>query len=61
MTINSEASLEFDFARAEREQLQAWIAASTDEKIAFFEEMVELAYQSGALTPDRLKLRNSSA
>ena len=59
VAINDAPSLEFDFARAEHEQLRAWIATSTDDKIAFFEEMVELAYQSGALAPDRLALRNS--
>ena len=59
MSTNDEKSFAFDFARAEREQLKAWTQASTDDKIAFFEEMVELAHQCGALQPDRLELRKS--
>ncbi|MBL0163269.1 MAG: hypothetical protein IPP82_06395 [Xanthomonadales bacterium] len=48
------------FRQAELENLRAWVKLSTAEKVDFFEEMVELAYQSGALRPDRLKLRDIS-
>lgn len=51
-------SLEFSFEDAEREQLRAWMALDTGAKIDFFEEMIELAYQSGALSPERLALRD---
>lgn len=46
------------FQQAERTQLLAWIRLGTTAKIAFFEEMVELAYLSGALAPERLALRD---
>lgn len=46
------------FEDAERAQLLAWSRLSTAIKIEFFEEMVELAYRSGALAPDRLALRD---
>ena len=42
----------------ERAQLLAWAALSAREKIAFFEEMVALAWASGALRPERLALRD---
>lgn len=42
----------------ERAQLLAWAALPTREKIAFFEEMVALAWASGALRPERLALRD---
>lgn len=48
----------FTFEDAERAQLRAWIGLSTAAKIDFFEEMVELAYRSGALSPERLALRD---
>ncbi len=48
----------FTFEGAERAQLLAWIALSTSAKVDFFEEMVELAYRSGALSPERLALRD---
>lgn len=47
-----------DFAELERLQLATWAGLSTASKIDFFEEMIELAYQSGALAPDRLALRD---
>jgi hypothetical protein len=50
--------LDFSFEDAERAQLQAWTRLSDDAKIDFFEEMVELAWLSGALSPDRLALRD---
>ena len=37
----------------------AWVNLSADAKIDFFEEMVELAYMSGALAPERLALRDA--
>ena len=49
------------FEDTERVQLQAWIGLSTAAKVDFFEEMVELAYRSGALSPERLALRDRVA
>ena len=46
------------FERAEAENLRAWLKTSISDRIDFFEEMVELAYLSGALRPERLKLRD---
>lgn len=51
--------LAFSFADAERAQLHAWAKLSTRTKIDFFEEMIELAYFSGALSPQRLALRDA--
>lgn len=51
-------SLEFSFEDAERAQLRAWVALEAGLKIDFFEEMIELAYNSGALAPERLALRD---
>ncbi|MGY1424449.1 hypothetical protein [Lysobacter sp. A289] len=48
----------FSFEEAERAQLLAWVGLSTSAKIDFFEEMIELAYWSGALSPERLALRD---
>lgn len=45
------------FAEAEVANLRAWIQLSGAQKVDFFEEMIELAYKSGALRPDRLALR----
>lgn len=47
-----------DFAALERLQLQQWVALSTAAKVDFFEEMIQLAYSSGALRPERLALRD---
>lgn len=49
------------YADAERDQLLTWARLDTSAKIAFFEEMVELAWRSGALAPDRLALRDRPA
>lgn len=59
MTTRSD-ELAFSFADAERAQLQAWAKLSTRAKIDFFEEMIELAYSSGALSPQRLALRDAT-
>lgn len=48
----------FSFEDVERAQLLAWVKLSTRAKIDFFEEMIELAYLSGALSPERLALRD---
>jgi len=48
------------FEDTEREHLRAWAGLSTAAKVDFFEEMVELAYKSGALSPERLALRERS-
>lgn len=61
MTSEPTTSLEFSFADAERAQLMAWVRLSASAKIDFFEEMVELAWQSGALAPERLALRDSQS
>lgn len=50
----------FTYEDAERAQLLAWVRLSNSDKIAFFEEMIELAWHSGALTPQRLALRDAS-
>jgi hypothetical protein len=50
--------LDFSFEDAERAQLRTWAALSPGIKLDFFEEMVELAWRSGALTPERLALRD---
>lgn len=49
------------FEDAERAQLRAWDGLSTAAKIDFFEEMIELAYRSGALSPERLALRDRTS
>ena len=46
------------YEQLERAQLLAWAALSTRDKIDFFEEMVALAWASGALRPERLALRD---
>jgi len=46
------------FREAEISNLCAWMKLSGGRKVDFFEEMVELAYHSGALSPDRLALRD---
>lgn len=46
------------FREAERTNLRAWMRLSSGQKIDFFEEMIELAYHSGALRPERLALRD---
>lgn len=56
--MTQDPSLAHSFADAERAQLRAWMRLSTADKIAFFEEMVDLAWRSGALAPDRLALRD---
>jgi len=47
------------FRAAEIENLRAWARLSGGQKIDFFEEMIELAYHSGALRADRLSLRDA--
>lgn len=47
------------FRDAETENLRAWARLSGREKIEFFEEMIALAYSSGALRPERLALRDA--
>jgi len=49
------------FEDAERAQLRAWMKLTTRAKIDFFEEMIELAYLSGALSPERLALRDAES
>ncbi|QDW66097.1 hypothetical protein [Luteimonas granuli] len=50
-----------DFAALERLQLQQWVALSTAAKVDFFEEMIQLAYSSGALRPEQLALRDKAS
>ncbi|MEN1927666.1 hypothetical protein WCE34_00965 [Luteimonas sp. MJ204] len=50
-----------DFAALERLQLKQWVALSTAAKVDFFEEMIQLAYSSGALRPERLALRDQAS
>lgn len=56
--MNASSSADGTFQQVEHAQLLAWIHLGTMAKIAFFEEMVELAYLSGALAPERLALRD---
>jgi hypothetical protein len=49
----------FTFEDAERAQLLDGLRLSTAARVDFFEEMIELAYHSGALTPQRLALRDA--
>lgn len=51
----------FSFEDVERAQLRAWVKLSTRAKIDFFEEMIKLAYLSGALSPERLALRDAES
>lgn len=46
------------FRNAEIANLRTWIKLSAEQKIDFFEEMIELAYHTGALRPDRLAMRD---
>lgn len=46
------------FEEAEMANLRAWMTLSGGQKVDFFEEMIELAYHSGALTPERLAMRD---
>lgn len=46
------------FEDAEMANLRSWMKLSGGQKVDFFEEMVELAYHSGALRPERLALRD---
>jgi len=46
------------FDEVETAHLRAWMKLSGGEKVDFFEEMIELAYRSGALRPERLALRD---
>ena len=48
------------FREAELVNLRAWMKLSGGQKIDFFEEMVELAYRSGALRPERVALRDGN-
>ena len=59
--MTPDTPLAFGFEDAERAQLRAWARLSTTVKLDFFEEMVALAYLSGALTPERLALRDKPA
>jgi hypothetical protein len=58
MTTNADSAFRCSFAHAEREQLRDWVRLSPSAKVDFFEEMIELAYRSGALAPERLALRD---
>lgn len=57
--MSSAGPLEYSFDDAEHAQLMAWVGLSASAKIDFFEEMIEIAYRSGALRPDRLALRDA--
>jgi hypothetical protein len=58
MTTDIDTVHGFTFADAELAQLHDGVRLSPSAKIDFFEEMIELAYRSGALAPERLALRN---
>ncbi len=57
-TVDEEDRIAEAFREAERTNLRAWMRLSSGQKIDFFEEMIELAYHSGALRPERLALRD---
>jgi hypothetical protein len=59
--MNPVDPLSFGFEDAERAHLMAWARLSPGARIDFFEEMVEIAYWSGALAPERLALRDRPA
>jgi hypothetical protein len=59
MTAPTDPVPDCTFDALERAQLRGWIGLSSGEKVEFFEEMVQLAYQSGALAPERLALRDA--
>ena len=46
------------FREVETANLRAWVQLSGGQKVDFFEEMIELAYLSGALRSERLALRD---
>jgi len=60
MAAPLEAATSCSFEDAERAHLRNWIGLSTAAKIDFFEEMLQLAYNSGALAPERLALRDGA-
>jgi hypothetical protein len=49
------------YREAEIANLRAWMKLSGGQKVDFFEEMIELAYHSGALRPERFALRDAPA
>lgn len=49
------------FEEAEMANLRVWMTLSGGQKVDFFEEMIELAYYSGALRPERLAMRDESS
>ena len=49
------------FREAETANLRAWMKLSGGQKVDIFEEMIELAYHSGALRPERLAMRDMGA
>lgn len=59
-TIQPDAPGAFTFADAEHAHLRTWMALSASARIDFFEEMIELAFKSGALAPQRLALRDAT-
>ena len=46
------------YEETEMANLRVWMTLSGGQKVDFFEEMIELAYYSGALTPERLAMRD---
>ncbi len=58
--MSQDTPLAGSFEALERAQLRAWAALSPGLKLDFFEEMVALAWRSGALTPARLALRDQA-
>ncbi|MCK9490075.1 MAG: hypothetical protein M0Q42_11930 [Xanthomonadales bacterium] len=54
------AAQDFSPETLEREQLRVWAGLSTEAKIAFFEEIIDLAWRSGALAPERLAMRDKT-
>ena len=58
MTTPTEVASGCTFEDLERAHLRHWIRLSTPAKVEFFEEMIELAYRTGALSPERLALRD---
>jgi hypothetical protein len=58
-TLDPGASGHQVLSDAEIANLRGWMKLSPAQKIDFFEEMIELAHRSGALSADRLALRDA--
>lgn len=58
-TLDPGASGHQVLSDAEIASLRGWMRLKPGQKVEFFEEMVELAHRSGALSAERLALRDA--